>query len=457
MDTQITRTGQFMGTVDYVAPEQIKGSRLEGRADVYSLGCVLYECLTGDAPFRRDSEVATMYAQLEDPVPAPSSVNPSVPRTLDQVVARATAKRPEDRFATAGEMAEALRGGAPRPDGAWRKRVRRRVAVGVGALALVVAALIAFAASSSDEPSTPPDGTTDAAPIPLNSVVQMDAESGEILNTLTDVIVIGPVLPRVEVGEGGVWIAHRDRLTHVDSDEASVLDTISVASVSALGADFAVGYRTIWLGAPPGVVRIDPIDYEELRPVRLSAPDSFFIEFLVALGASSVWAVTGDGVLSRIEHTSGERTGSVDIGQTASDIVVGFEAVWVIDKLQGTLTRVDPETLAFDEPLQIGGSLDAIEAGVGQLWLLDQGAGIVTPIDPVSGSVGSPIRVGLEPTDFAVGLGAVWVANHGDGTISRIDPISRRVETILIGSPVAAIAVDESTDSIWIVIAESRE
>ena len=80
----------------------------------------------------------------------------------------------------------------------------------------------------------------------------------------------------------------------------------------------------------------------------------------------------------------------------------------------------------------------------------------MTPIDPVSASVGSPIRVGADPIDLAVGLDAVWVANLDDGTISRIDPVAGAVETITIGSPVAAIAVDESSRSLWIVIAKRQ-
>ena len=62
-----------MGTVDYCAPEQIKGGEIDGRADVYSLGCVLFECLTGAPPFRKDTEVATIYAHLEEDVPKASS------------------------------------------------------------------------------------------------------------------------------------------------------------------------------------------------------------------------------------------------------------------------------------------------------------------------------------------------------------------------------------------------
>ena len=110
LHTDITKTGQFMGTVDYCAPEQIKGGEIDGRADVYSLGCVLFECLTGAPPFRKDTEVATIYAHLEEDVAEGELQAPRDLALLSSVVTKAMAKRPEDRFATAGEMAEALRG-----------------------------------------------------------------------------------------------------------------------------------------------------------------------------------------------------------------------------------------------------------------------------------------------------------------------------------------------------------
>ncbi|MGH2530032.1 MAG: protein kinase domain-containing protein [Actinomycetota bacterium] len=103
----LTRTGQFVGTVDYVAPEQIQGEVLDGRADVYSLGCVLYRCLTGDVPFPRDTEVGTIYAHLEDNAPSPSERRPELPSRLDEVLARALAKSPGERFGTCRGLAEA--------------------------------------------------------------------------------------------------------------------------------------------------------------------------------------------------------------------------------------------------------------------------------------------------------------------------------------------------------------
>jgi serine/threonine-protein kinase len=105
----LTTTGEFVGTIDYVAPEQIEGKTIDARTDVYSLGCVFYECLTGKKPFDRDSNVAVMYAHLMEPPPAPSEEREGLPAEVDAVVAKALAKAPEDRYATCGELAAAAR------------------------------------------------------------------------------------------------------------------------------------------------------------------------------------------------------------------------------------------------------------------------------------------------------------------------------------------------------------
>lgn len=105
-DAGLTRTGQFVGTVDYVAPEQILGQSIDGRADVYSLGCVLYRCLTGEVPFPRDTEVATVYGHLEDPPPVPTERSSDLPRAIDGVVARALAKSRDARFSSCVELSD---------------------------------------------------------------------------------------------------------------------------------------------------------------------------------------------------------------------------------------------------------------------------------------------------------------------------------------------------------------
>jgi len=136
----LTSERGFVGTVDYVAPEQIEGKPVDGRVDVYSLACVLYEVLTGERPFGRGSELATVYAHLSEPPPRMADARPELPRAFDDVVAIGLAKDPNERYATAGElMREARRAlRAPEPP-----RLRRRsLVLSVAALAAIVAAAV---------------------------------------------------------------------------------------------------------------------------------------------------------------------------------------------------------------------------------------------------------------------------------------------------------------------------
>jgi Protein kinase domain len=163
----VTASGELLGTIDYIAPEQIDGSRADGRADLYSLACVLFECLTGSVPFARENQAAVLWAHLHDEVPKATSVNPSLPATVDAALARGMAKSPEDRFSTGRELVTALQeplegtvaidadGGATRkmpppvaPDtrpSAGGSRVGKRALV----LAVVVGVLLGGAAAAA--------------------------------------------------------------------------------------------------------------------------------------------------------------------------------------------------------------------------------------------------------------------------------------------------------------------
>jgi serine/threonine-protein kinase len=105
----LTRTGLFLGTAAYCAPEQIEGKALDGRADVYALGCVVFHCLAGRPPYEKDTEAAVILAHLTEPPPALSMLRPGFPSRLDSVIATAMAKQPEDRYPTAGSFAAACR------------------------------------------------------------------------------------------------------------------------------------------------------------------------------------------------------------------------------------------------------------------------------------------------------------------------------------------------------------
>jgi serine/threonine protein kinase len=103
-DASMTRTGQFVGTLDYISPEQIRGDRAAVQSDVYALAAVMYECLTGVVPFPKESEAAVLYAHMADPPPRVSDHRPDLPGQLDDVMGRAMAKDPAERPASAGAL-----------------------------------------------------------------------------------------------------------------------------------------------------------------------------------------------------------------------------------------------------------------------------------------------------------------------------------------------------------------
>ncbi len=106
--SNLTLTGQVLGTLNYLAPEQIEGRTVDGRADAYSLACAAFEMLSGAPPFRRDQSLAVMWAQLSAPPPRLTSLRPDLPAAVDQVMFRALAKAPEDRYPNCRAFAAAL-------------------------------------------------------------------------------------------------------------------------------------------------------------------------------------------------------------------------------------------------------------------------------------------------------------------------------------------------------------
>jgi pSer/pThr/pTyr-binding forkhead associated (FHA) protein len=105
----LTAQGEFVGTIDYTAPELVLGKPFDSRLDVYSLGCLFYECLAGQPPFNKERDVEVLYAHIQDPPPKITAVRSDVPPALDEVIAKSMAKKPEDRFATCTEFINAAR------------------------------------------------------------------------------------------------------------------------------------------------------------------------------------------------------------------------------------------------------------------------------------------------------------------------------------------------------------
>lgn len=168
--SSLTGDRGFVGTIDYVPPEQIAGEAIDARADVYALGCVLFECLTGERPFPRDSELSVVFAHLNEPPPRVSDVRPELPAAFDSVFRKALAKSPDERYATCGELARAARA-ALHGIGPRGTRIRRRsvlIAAGVGiAVAAGVGAVLATGPAPAHRTAAPKitERTIDEVPL----------------------------------------------------------------------------------------------------------------------------------------------------------------------------------------------------------------------------------------------------------------------------------------------------
>jgi protein kinase-like protein len=149
----ITSTGAFLGTIDYVAPEQARGDAVDARTDVYSLGCVLFQALTGSVPYPLDNDVAKLYAHDAQPPPSVLERAPDVPAAFEPVLARAMAKAPGDRYPSAGDLGRAALAAA---SGTAAPSEERSVATGDAAPVEAGAARTAEAGSAiGPQPSAP--------------------------------------------------------------------------------------------------------------------------------------------------------------------------------------------------------------------------------------------------------------------------------------------------------------
>src|SRR4051794_26715351 len=159
--TGITRTGLFVGTLDYAAPEQIKGWPVDARADVYALGCVLFEMVAGRPPFRRENEYATMYAHMTEPAPSLAAAAPGTPLGLDAAVRRALEKEADARFPSAGDLARSVTAAV-----AGQAATEPERTVAVGRAAPTAAPPAGVPTPPAPAPPPPPPQSFPPAPLP---------------------------------------------------------------------------------------------------------------------------------------------------------------------------------------------------------------------------------------------------------------------------------------------------
>ena len=321
-----TDTGRLVGTLDYLAPEQIRGEPVDGRTDCYALACVLYECLAGEPPFRRANEAETMWAHMQEEPP----VLPGLP-ALDEVLRKALAKEKDDRFGSCAELIEAAGAGLGLAAPGGRPKAARRVRRRHGLLLLAGGLLLAVAAAAAGIAALTGGGGSDAAPVGngVAAIGGADAQLASFTGT-------GTAPSNVAVGEGAVWalsLDHRDGRAHRPGDEEGreeVQDAGDPARHrrgpgSALGRDRpttgSLG-STRTRGRSRRTVKLPDTGYQgDLGFLNWGFPQ-------IAVGAGAVWAINPDRTVSRIDPETGRREATIDVD--AATIAAGKEGVWFI-------------------------------------------------------------------------------------------------------------------------------
>jgi YVTN family beta-propeller protein len=452
----VSATGDVVGTLDYVAPEQITGDDVDARADLYSLGCVLYESLTGQSPFPRATDVALLWAHVhEEPTP-PSEARPDLPRALDTVFARALAKDPGRRQGTAGELVAAARSALGLVETLEPERnALRWLLAGVAALVLagVAAALVlTFGGDSGGLASVSP-----------NSVGVIDPKTNELVAEVP----VGIDPGALTVGEGAVWVANAEDKTVLRID-AQTRERRRTIPVGGLPSDVTVGGGTVWvaLGAFAELTSIDPDQDDAVSPFpALSGHASCHApRASLAFGRGAVWFVCENGALGRIDPSTrkarsigpeaGLLTSPRAIQRVFSDIAFGFGSFWFANKAENVIVEVNSATNQNLGPVTVGRAPTAIAVGADSLWVTNFDDDTVSRI-VVAGREHARtfdvLPVGDGPVDVAVGEGGVWIASSRDRMVTRLDPDTGDVVArIEIGNEPQRIAAGEG--AVWVSV-----
>ncbi len=478
-----TRPGRWVGTLDYAAPEQIRGERVDARADVYALGCLLYFTLTGEVPYPREGDEARLWAHLHDDPPHTGTA-------FDPIVARALAKAPADRYSSAGDLGRAaLATAAGRPPDRDERLVAIGAAAPVESPTLTAARTGVTQARSEAKTHTPSPPVSRhrgyATPLAVGLAVALAgaavvialrrdgdgvAPAPQTVPTPAPTAVAAPAVRRsgpqavatLRVGRRpNSLVATRDRVwvgsfglprlaaIHAGSDRRlRVAPPVGVGTV-----DLAVGYGTLWVavGRARRLVRLDPRTGERRgRSIPLPAPPT-----AVATGRGSVWvslfalsALEPDRLL-RLDRATGAVQSDIRFAAGIRGIALSPGSVWLVNRRRGAVERLDARTGQVARTYEVGGTLKGIVYTRGAAWVTDQGRDRVVRIDATDHGIAS-VDVGGSPAGIAVAGTRLWVANSGDSTVTQIDARESRV----MGDPVDVglnpQAVGAHADGVWV-------
>jgi ABC-type oligopeptide transport system substrate-binding subunit len=436
----------FVGTIDYVSPEQIESGEVDSRADVYSLGCVLFECLAGVSPFERESELSVLFAHLNDPPPRLTDERPDLPAELDAMFAIALAKSPDDRYQTCRELVRAARAALQGKVLARRRRLRSRVLVALTAVVLVAGAAVAAILATRGTPSRHVAGLPiSLRPSALNLI---DARTQQVV----DHIDVGTQVPIADTGwdavftkhAAWVWVAARQHLIRVDLRTRRV--TASPSVPWPVGAVTSSG-NSLWVAQDTGP-ELEELAGDSGKVVRHLRIQGGKAEGAVAYGAGSLWLASRNGVI-RVDPTSGRIVHRFPIsGISSLRIVYADGAVWAARQGDGVIAKIDPVANLVVHHTPLHGWVSDLVVGGGSVWVSIVPGGVYRLSEDAL-AVQQTFAAGADPEQMSFGGGALWIADPTASTVSRIAQVSGARET-LSGRGADAVTAAYHDGLVWV-------
>jgi serine/threonine-protein kinase len=446
--TALTRTGAFVGTPDYMPPEQIKGERADARTDVYALGCLLFHALTGRTPYDRDTEVAKMYAQLHDEPPSAAEAVPGMPSALDAVIARALAKDADERYLSAGDLGRAARAALTGRD---PSQPERSLATG---LAAPPTELSPAAGPPADlTAATPAPGPTAATPPPAETAATPPPPAAASPAAQPPAAQRPPAQPpgASPPAAGRPAPSPPSRAVPIAFGALLLLGVV-VAGLAVAGVFSGDG------GGDGGSFSDRPADAADTptAPKVLEksiaagdGPDG------IAVDGTTVWVSNSrGGTLTRLSTKTNEQIGDpITVGTNPDEVEARNGVVWVANTDDGTVTRwQDGDQREF----AVGAGPEGLSLGDGFLWVANGDGDSVSRIDLDSGAVLPQITVGRKPIGIYAGERFVWVTNSFSGSVMRLDPSSGEIVDTIEDVGKNIRAVTEAFGFAWVSSADEN-
>lgn len=503
-ETGVTGTDAVVGTLRYMAPERFRVGEPDARSDIYALACVLYECLTGVAPYPGDSIEHQVAGHLSEPPPRPS--DSGAPPAFDAVIATGMAKDPGQRYATPVDMARAardaitvplrlpdpnalahnagdtvptqvsafpseptqqaqksLRRDPPQPMVGNRKRVKR---------SWVIAAVIAVAVASGaagfyllrTHPSTTRSTQTTAAPSPSNP------SGGGTPSAGVAAVPSGPptIATSIRVGNGAFGVAfdsvgHSAYVANTGANSVSVVDTTSRTVTATIG----VGRHPVGVAVDPSTRTVYVTNFDDASVSVIDMASSKVIARIsvgnhpggVAVDPDARIAYVTDGdnaSVSVIETTTHTVTGTVPTGKGPSRVAIDQTAHRLfVTNTDPTVTVIDTtnRTVIGSVALRVHPAGIAVDSASHTAYIASGDDASVSFVDTISLGVTASVPVGQRPAGVAVDAptNTAYVANYSGGSVSVIDTTKRIVTGILaVGNNPLAIAIDPTTHSAYV-------